>query len=937
MVRAWRDIIHPHPDVAAGRYAQAEFAADLASVTAGTADPEYGDPAEFFGRTFLTGGMTELLAATALRLSGRGGEPVVQLKTAFGGGKTHSMLAMYHLFGAKADAAALAGAGAVGERAGIGELPRANVAAVVGTAVRSTTPYRVNGVEVRTLWGNIAAQLGGHDGYAMLASDDQAGVSPGSDALVAVMDRFAPALILVDELVAFARNLYGVDTRPSAGSFDANMTFVQSLTEAATRAQRAVVAAAIPESSIEIGAEGEGGIEALERIEHTFGRQEAIWRPVSASEGFEVVRRRLFNAVHDEPARDEVCRAYGRFYEEHSTDFPQRVTSPEYVRRMQAAYPIHPELFDRLYQDWSTLERFQRTRGVLRLMASVIHHLWTSDDRHPLILPSSLPLDVPNVRGELLRYLDGSWEAVVDGDVDGSGSVPYEIDGKTPRFGSLSAARRVARAIFVGSAPSVKQQNRRGIDENAVRLAAVQADEDVSVFNDALRRLTDRLTHLYVGNDRYWYDTQPNLTRTKDDRAAKYVLQDGALHPELDELLRKRLEAAARQRGVFRGVHVFRDSLDIPDEGNARLVVLRPQASYAARAISDAQTSAKAILDQRGNNPRSRRNTLLFLAADRDEVANVVRDAAEFLAWDSIVTGREQLNLDAYQTRQAMAARDRGDTALKVRLNYTYRWLLVPSQVGTDTMQWEVHRVASADNPVSSAAQAAVSNEFVIGKWSPMLLQMELANHLWKDEPHLSLAEVSRCLTTYLYMSRLADESVLTSAVTEGVRSGIFGYAAGVDADGMYSGLVFEQSMLGAHLDGQSVLVKADVARQLTQEPPTSTGPIISTIGEGGTTHTGSTTQIPGTQPAPPVGPPERQSPKRFYAVKQLDAMRLGTSADEIGQEVLQHLSSLVGADARVTIEIQVDVPMGVPDSTVRTVSENCRTLQFTTFEFEDE
>jgi hypothetical protein len=449
--------------------------------------------------------------------------------------------------------------------------------------------------------------------------------------------------------------------------------------------------------------------------------------------------------------------------------------------------------------------------------------------------------------------------------------------------------------------------------------------------------LTDQLTHLYVGNERYWYDTQPNLTRTKDDRAAKYVLQDGELHPDVEELLRKRLEAAARQRGVFRGVHVFRESQDIPDEAATRLVVLPPRASYATRAISDAQPAAKAVLDQRGNNPRSRRNMLLFLAPDRDEVVNLARDAAEFLAWESIVNGRDQLNLDGYQTRQAIAARDRSDTAFKVRMNETYRWLLVPSQTGTDAMQWEVHRVASADNPVGSAAQAAVSNEFVIGKWSPMLLQMELDNHLWKEGPHISLAEVSRCLTTYLYMSRLADESVLTNAVTEGVRSGIFGYAAAVDAAGNYSGLLFEEQMLGAHLDGQSVLVKADVARQLTQAPPGGAGPAIPTIGEGGTTYTGHTTHTPGTQHTPPPGPPDRQPPKRFYAVKELDAMRLGTSADEIGQEVLQHLSSLVGADVKVTIEIQVDVPMGVPDSTVRTVSENCRTLQFTSFGFEDE
>ena len=234
------------------------------------------------------------------------------------------------------------------------------------------TTRQVNGITVGTLWGDIAAQLGGQEGYAIVRAADEKGVAPGANDLVTIFNQFGPAVILIDELIAYVRNIYGVNGLPS-GSFDANMTFVQSLTEAVKRSERSQLVASIPESDIEIG--GEGGQAALERIGHTFSRLEDVWRPVGAREGFEIVRRRLFSPVKDEAARDAVCRDFIQLYGENPSDFPTECREATYLDRLRQAYPIHPELFDRLYDDWSTLQRFQRTRGVLRLMASVIHQL----------------------------------------------------------------------------------------------------------------------------------------------------------------------------------------------------------------------------------------------------------------------------------------------------------------------------------------------------------------------------------------------------------------------------------------------------------------------------------------------------------------------------------------------------------------------------------
>src|SRR5439155_9742783 len=200
-------------------------------------------------------------------------------------------LALYHLFSGVA-AADLLGVEPVLQAAGGAMPPPAQRAVLVGTALSPAQPrVKPDGTVVRTLWGELAWQLGEAEGYSLVAQADERGVSPGSEALVKLFELCQPCLVLIDEWVAYARQLYGVDGLP-AGSFDANLTFAQALTEAARQAPQTLVVASIPSSDIEIG--GPAGREALERLKNTFGRMESTWRPATAEEGFEIVRRRLF-------------------------------------------------------------------------------------------------------------------------------------------------------------------------------------------------------------------------------------------------------------------------------------------------------------------------------------------------------------------------------------------------------------------------------------------------------------------------------------------------------------------------------------------------------------------------------------------------------------------------------------------------------------------
>ncbi len=448
----WRQVIEPHQDVATGEFLQAEFAADLGKVHAGGAPTEYSDPREFFARTYLTDGLSTLLVGAARRLSGTGGDPVVELQTNFGGGKTHSMLALYHM----------AGDAPVRDLTGLDELLNKHGATVPQSVRRAVLvgtwrgPQDVisqkGGREIRTTWGEMAWQLGGPDAFDMIADSDAKGIAPGSNLLEALFRKCGPCMILIDEWVAYLRQIYKVDGLPS-GSFDSNLSFVQSLTEAVKTSPITILVATLPASQIEVG--GEGGEQALLRLKQTFSRVESSWRPASQEESYEIVRRRLFRDIPGDKFhhRDNTLKQFVKLYRENPDEFPTGSADEDYRRKLERAYPIHPELFDQLYASWGTLERFQRTRGVLRLMAQAIHELWMSNDPSAMIMPGSMAVGSQRVESELLHYLDVSWQSIIAGDIDGSESIPYEIDRSAPNLNSCSATRRIARTVFMGTAP----------------------------------------------------------------------------------------------------------------------------------------------------------------------------------------------------------------------------------------------------------------------------------------------------------------------------------------------------------------------------------------------------------------------------------------------------------------------------------------------------
>jgi predicted AAA+ superfamily ATPase len=923
----WREVVEPHQDVATGEFQQAEFAADLAKVHSGSAPPEYRDPRQFFSRTYLTEGLSTLLIGAAKRLSGSGGDPVVELQTNFGGGKTHSMLALYHM----------AGPTPVQDLSGLDQLldklsltvPKAvNRAVLVGTSRGPQDVLHAEGdLKIRTTWGELAWQLGGADAFAMVAENDASGIAPGSNLLETLFKKYAPCLILIDEWVAYLRQIYKVEGLPS-GSFDANLSFVQSLTEAVKASPGTLLVASLPASQIEVG--GEGGQEALARLKQTFSRVESSWRPASQEESYEIVRRRLFKEIPGDKFhhRDNTLKQFAKLYRENANDFPQSCADEDYRRKLEKAYPIHPELFDQLYTSWGSLEKFQRTRGVLRLMAQAIHELWMNADPSVMIMPGSVAVSSPRVEPELLHYLDVTWQSIIAGDVDGTASTPYKVDQSAPNLNRYSATRRVARAIFMGTAPTHQQQN-TGLDDKQINLGVVQPGERPAIFGDALRRLTNQAKFMHADLGRYWYSMSASLNRIAADKAAQ--IEAALVDVMIDSELGKYVNGLA-DRGHFDAVQVApASSAEVPDEaGGVRVVVLGVQHPHNGRDGSDALVEAKDILTQRGSTPRVYRNMLVFIAAEARQLDHLKDAVRASLAWGEIVRDTERLNLTQSDSALAKAKLTEANETMKTRLKEAWCYLHYPAQESAQAdWEWVSGKIPAQDGLLARASKKLVAEEGLLTELGPSRLDRDLQKYIWNEKPHLLLKDLREYLNRYIYLPRLKGQDVLVKAVqaaVSGMLPGPFAYAERwEEKSGAYLGLAIERAASAVVvIDSDSVIVTPEVAEAHRPAPvqpgsgDTPSGPGDSTPAPDG----------PPMDDAPTTPAPEKK-PTRFSGAVMISPDRPARDIHQIVEAIVEQLTTLPGSQVKLRLEIEAEVPEGLERSKVRTLVENANTLGF--------
>ena len=929
-LKPWREVVTPHIDVLSGDINPSTFAADLQEVADGKSQSmEYHNAVEFYNRSYITPGLKALLVNTVKRINGKGGDPVIQMKTGFGGGKTHSLIALYHLVESYEILSALAAnpTDTTGEmlqdvfvEAGLTDPQKsaeAKVAVLSGTNRSATEDTKTeNGDPLNTLWGHMAWQLGCQDAYDIVGEAARQWSSPGGAELDQLLSTVGPCVILIDELVAYARNLVNKDEE---GRF---LTFLQVLTESVRRSANATLVVTVPATEDEMG--GQRAALALENIEKVMGRIENISAPLEIHEAFAVVRRRLFE---DAPVADEhrtaTAEAFHRMYNRSKREFPERSYAPAYKGKLVDCYPIHPEVFDRLFEDWSLISKFQRTRGVLRLMAVAIRHLYGASSNDVLIMPGSLPLAYEPFKQELLNTLSGRWEPAVQ-ELDGVNSKAHEADlavGRFSRYGD-GAATRVARTIFFGSAPaSLTGKNVTGVDEDHIRLGVTQPTEGVTVYNEARNRLARDLYHLHVSADgRFYVHTTPNLRKVHQEVVGR--IDSG----ERDARLKTFIEGHGRGKlGDVRAIVFPTNHIEVRDDDQIKIVVLHPDCYVPSRSAEDniAERFAHETLERWGLSHRIYKNTVIFVGAKRDDISDLRSEVTDYIAWDRLVRDSKEHNLSNAQRNEAVQYKNASNDRIDELMIGAYSEIIVPKQSDPAKAEYSFRTIKISDQAqshiVDNAIQVLKSSEEIVETIGFKHFNKLLEQYFLTDGiDHVEIGEIWNQLTAQVYMTRCLNRGVLEDAIRLAVKEQHYEVADGYTPDGGYYGLKHESTVM----DRPRLLVKADAAkawRQLEDEvrgkqPPRlpEPPPLVQGAGDHPDSH-------------PPVTKPIRMVSTELTLEDQ-DAV--DRDYNLIRDDVVKALRT-AGSTVKVRIQIQGLHAEGFEQVNANTIKQNGAQLGF--------
>lgn len=539
----------PHTDILEGRLTQDVFAADLWNVHHGRGPDEYRDAVQFFEKTYETDGIKSLLSVVGGRLSGRGGDPVIQIQTPFGGGKTHALIAMYH------KAAEWNAAPAV----------------IVGTPMAAHD----------TLWGALETQLTGSkarfDGLT----------SPGRDAIDKLLTAKQPALILMDELLEYMTKAGGVRVEDSTLASQ-TLAFMQELTEVAASLEKIALVITLPSSGIQRF--GESSERLYEQLQQIVGRVEMIYAPVQEHEITHVIRRRLFSHIDNERAR-EVVTAFTDYADRESI-LPPGTEPSDYRKRFEASYPFQPEAIDVLYQRWGSFPNFQRTRGVLRLLSLVIHSL--KEKELPYISLSDFDLGLQDIRRELLKHIGNEFDSVLAADITGDEAGAKKVDlALRNAYKGLKLGSRAATAVFLYSFSGGTEQ---GATPAEIKRCAATTGIPSNVVEEAATNLPKQLFFLRREAEKSYFTNRPNLNRMLLTRMEN--IKDSEIEKMEQDLVKRNLSIGNPNTLVWPN-----DGSEVADTADLRLIILK---------LPD-ESLMQAILEAKGKTPRVNRNSIFFL------------------------------------------------------------------------------------------------------------------------------------------------------------------------------------------------------------------------------------------------------------------------------------------------------------------------------------
>jgi hypothetical protein len=908
-VKSWPDIVRPHDDILSGELEMAVFAADLGSVVreSSVAREVYADPVALFRATYLTSSMRELLRDVLGALSGEGGDRVLQLRTPFGGGKTHSLLALYHLVTAR---------GRLGDFPELANLPDpgpARVAVLSGVDLDPSSPRQHGGIVARTLWGELAWQLGGVELYTEVASQDERGQAPGKDVLEKLFAGREPTLLLLDEVLVYTEKAKAIRTGDSTLGSQV-LLFLQALTEFVASQPRAAMVYSLQKSVLEAA----GDDSLLIALDHLVTRVDAKREPVSGDEVMRVVQRRLFSDLDSEDERQEVARGYADLLRRYrrqlaETDEQRRDADAEAERfegRVLTSYPFHPALLDLMHQRWTTLPTYQRTRGALQFLATVVHALWNSDvEKLPLIGPGDVLYGDGRVRGAFFAQVGDreGFTGVLERDLTGANAGVREVDrrlaGESHRLQRLRVGSRVASAVMLYSFGG-RTDEEKGVLENELVGSLLAPDLDRNVLTTALADLREQLLFLHYTGRRYRFDKTPNLNQLLAAEADKFSPE------EVIAAVRAELE---RRIGSSRSALLWpTDGSRIPDrEPEFRVAYLDP--SWAGLDTAERDGRLRELFEWRGGGiPRAYRNAVAFAVPGTEPLEFARQAARRGLAVQSLVKHAKSLNIVGEQLGEL---KERGDAAvrdLSTTLDRAYELVLLP--VAREGLEGPY-----------GFEEIDLSARLGLGRYLHDRVVEGLASHVFEtitapklagllnlgdangQRRFVSAADVVDSAFSYLQFPKLWSAAPLREAVAKGVTAGLLGYAAlaeprdeGIEVRPELVSVAKPVAADEIDLTSGAYLLAPSYSRELgaTREPDAAG--TASNGDESGTGFDGTTTAGAATGTTAAAG---KRMLVEFTASKRdlFDALRILTALSDHSAEM--QVTVTVRADAKDTFE----------------------------------
>ena len=778
----------PRADVQAGTTKDEQFAADLAQVVNGTAPKEYADPATFFRYTYPTRGLQKLIETVCKRLSGNGGElaSIIRLDTQFGGGKTHSLIALTH---------AVRGMKGVENRAefvDVALLPKEDVrvAALDGeNSDPSNGLLLEKGVYAKSLWGELAYRLAGIEGFRRVEESDRTHVAPGAETL---KELFAgnKILILIDEIAVYLRKA----EKAFPGQSNQFTAFTQALFKAveASPGVVLVITLAVGKDAKAHDAyrdEQERAMESFAEADSVIARKATQFNPTEEDETTAVLRRRLFEHV-DASAADDVVKAYFDVWTKNAAALPaEKVTSKtrdEFLR----GYPLHPETLTLLTEKLSTLSNFHRTRGMLRLLARTVHLLWETKPKDALAIhPHHIDVGFPAIRDEVTTRLEQSdYTPAIKADVaevSGNAAATAQAVDAKHYPGQLPITSYIARTAFLNTL--AYGDSAQGISAEGLNFSICSPDIEPPFIDQARK--------LFVGEALYLDDrpgapmrfmVEPNL-----EAVVRRIMRDQVDNEEVRAYLQERIrELFSGNRGDFDLVPFPAGSYEVDDtvsDGRPRLVALHYEALAVGDDLSAPPDMVADIFQYKGADKRLRelQNNLVIVAASRREVPNMQERVRRALALKDLLKPEQIRKLAAYQQEKVKEEEKRSRLFVAESILHGYRHLFFPSHNSmAGTTLPVAHAVievqnASADPGNGQAHVARVLREHrkLLGEGD----RPEAPPYVRDQTPLKQKGEITTQDLRNEYrrapkLSILLSDSPLMACIREGINSDVFVY-----------------------------------------------------------------------------------------------------------------------------------------------------------------